>query len=119
MKIKFTKQMRICNFIGRKFSMMTKKQNSKIYIGSEFYDKLLLNSTTFVDKSVLIKEFLSIEQDVVLLTFPRRFGESINMDMLNKFFSVEVDKKEKHWKKIKNYIIIFSLVNQQVKIAQT
>lgn len=40
----------------------------------------------YVDKTLLIKEILDIGTDVTLFTRPRRFGKTLNMDMLRVFF---------------------------------
>jgi predicted hydrocarbon binding protein len=48
-------------------------------------------STIFVDKSLLIKEFVENSAEVLLVTCPRRWGKSINMDMIKTFLEIEVD----------------------------
>ncbi|MCC8400244.1 MAG: AAA family ATPase, partial [Rickettsia endosymbiont of Platyusa sonomae] len=58
----------------------------------EFYD-LLVNSDVFVDKSLMIKELLEDSGKVILITRPRRWGKSLNMNMLQKFFEIEVDER--------------------------
>nr|WP_253307710.1 AAA family ATPase [Rickettsia endosymbiont of Ceutorhynchus assimilis] len=58
----------------------------------EFYD-LVINSDVFVDKSLMIKELLEDSSKVVLITRPRRWGKSLNMNMLQKFFEIEIDEK--------------------------
>ena len=63
----------------------------KIKLGTDNFAKLLLESTVFVDKSLFIKEFLEDNGDVVLLTRPRRWGKSLNMDMLGRFLAIELD----------------------------
>ena len=40
----------------------------------------------YVDKTLLIKEFLDQKPLVSLFTRPRRFGKTLNMDMLRVFF---------------------------------
>lgn len=40
----------------------------------------------YVDKTLLIKEFLDTRAKVTLFTRPRRFGKTLNMDMLRVFF---------------------------------
>ena len=51
-------------------------------------DKKLL----FVDKTLLIKEFIDNEgAQVNLITRPRRFGKTLNLSMLHYFFAKEVD----------------------------
>ena len=48
----------------------------------------------FVDKSMFIKEFLKARSgEVVLITRPRRWGKSLNMDMLKRFLAIEVDEQ--------------------------
>ncbi|MFP3017330.1 MAG: AAA family ATPase [Candidatus Tisiphia sp.] len=67
----------------------------KMLVGTdEFYD-LVVNSDVFVDKSLMIKELLEDSGKVILITRPRRWGKSLNMDMLRKFFEIEVDEKGK------------------------
>ena len=66
---------------------------NKIRVGTDNFAKLLLKSDVFVDKSLFIKEFLEDGGDVVLITRPRRWGKSMNMDMLARFFAIEVDEQ--------------------------
>lgn len=40
----------------------------------------------YIDKTMLIKEFLDEQPMVTLFTRPRRFGKTLNMDMLRVFF---------------------------------
>ena len=42
----------------------------------------------YVDKTLLIKEFLDRKPLVSLFTGPRRFGKTLNMDMLRVFFEI-------------------------------
>ena len=42
----------------------------------------------YVDKTLLIKEFLDQKPLVSLLARPRRFGKTLNMDMLRVFFEI-------------------------------
>ncbi|WP_342267968.1 AAA family ATPase [Candidatus Tisiphia endosymbiont of Empis tessellata] len=67
----------------------------KMLVGTdEFYD-LVVNSDVFVDKSLMIKELLEDGGKVILITRPRRWGKSLNMDMIRRFFEIEVDEKGK------------------------
>ncbi|MCC8399711.1 MAG: ATP-binding protein [Rickettsia endosymbiont of Platyusa sonomae] len=61
--------------------------------GTDDFKTLLLNSDVFVDKSLMIKELLEDSGDVILITRPRRWGKSLNMNMLQKFFEIEVDER--------------------------
>ena len=45
----------------------------------------------YVDKTLLIKEFLDQKSLVSLFTRPRRFGKTLNMDMLRVFFEKSTD----------------------------
>ena len=65
----------------------------KILTGTDDFKTLLLNSDVFVDKSLLIKEVLENSASVVLITRPRRWGKSLNMDMIEKFLTIEVDQE--------------------------
>ena len=66
----------------------------KIRVGTDSFAKLLSVSNVFVDKSMFIQEFLEESGgEVVLITRPRRWGKSLNMDMLRCFLSIEVDEQ--------------------------
>ena len=52
----------------------------------------------YVDKTLLIKEFLDRKPLVSLFTRPRRFGKTLNMSMLKYFFDIE--NKENNRKEI-------------------
>ena len=66
----------------------------EIPVGTDSFDDLLLSGNIFVDKSMFIKEFLEASSGkVVLITRPRRWGKSLNMDMLQRFLSIEVDEQ--------------------------
>ncbi|HJD57642.1 MAG TPA: ATP-binding protein [Rickettsia endosymbiont of Sericostoma sp. HW-2014] len=71
----------------------TKNNNyqPRMLVGSDDFKKLLLKSDIFVDKSLMIKELLEDSGDVILITRPRRWGKSLNMDMVRRFFEIEVD----------------------------
>ena len=68
--------------------------NPEINVGTDNFAKLLLQSNVFVDKSMFIKEFLEASSgEVVLIARPRRWGKSLNMDMLKCFLTIEVDEQ--------------------------
>ena len=64
----------------------------KTAIGVTSFKKLVEQSTIFIDKSLLIKEFVENSAEVLLITCPRRWGKSINMDMIKTFLEIEVDR---------------------------
>ena len=51
----------------------------------------------YVDKTLLIKEFLDRKAFVSLFTRPRRFGKTLNMDMLRVFFEISDEDTEKYF----------------------
>ena len=51
----------------------------------------------YVDKTLLIKEFLDRKPYVSLFTRPRRFGKTLNMDMLRVFFEMSDEDTDKYF----------------------
>ncbi|MCC8371975.1 MAG: AAA family ATPase, partial [Rickettsia endosymbiont of Pseudomimeciton antennatum] len=64
----------------------------RMFVGTDDFYDLLINSDIFVDKSLMIKEMLEDSGKVTLITRPRRWGKSLNMDMVRRFVEVEVDE---------------------------
>ena len=58
-----------------------------ISIGKQNYEALIKNNNFFIDKTYFIKEWWEAQDDVTLITRPRRFGKTLNMSMMNCFFS--------------------------------
>ena len=52
----------------------------------------------YVDKTMLIKEFLDQKPLVSLFTRPRRFGKTLNMDMLKVFFEISDEDTSKYFR---------------------
>ena len=63
-------------------------------IGIEDFKEVIDSGYYFVDKTLMIKEFLNRVTDVTLITRPRRFGKTINMSMMAEFFDITKDSKE-------------------------
>ena len=63
--------------------------SGKVVIGAQDFVKLRENDYFYVDKTAFIKEWWESGDDVTLITRPRRFGKTLNMSMLDTFFSVE------------------------------
>lgn len=57
-----------------------------IPIGVDDFKKMIDQKYMYVDKTLLIKEFLETGADVILITRPRRFGKTISLSMLKYFF---------------------------------
>lgn len=66
----------------------------KIPIGTKSFSRLVEGNYYFVDKTLMIKEFLDRGTDVTLITRPRRFGKIINMSMMAEFFDITKDSKK-------------------------
>ena len=58
-----------------------------ISIGKQNFASLRENDYFFVDKSLFIKSWWENGDDITLITRPRRFGKTLNMSMLESFFS--------------------------------
>ena len=64
----------------------------KLPIGIDDFEKLRKNDFYYIDKTGLIKDLLDNWGEVNLFTRPRRFGKSLNMSMLQSFFSIDSDQ---------------------------
>ena len=58
-----------------------------ISIGAQSFEFIRKNECFFVDKTDFIKEWWENTDAVTLITRPRRFGKTLNLDMMNCFFS--------------------------------
>ena len=67
-------------------------RKKKLPIGIENFEKLRLENFYYIDKTGLIRELLNNWGEVNLFTRPRRFGKTLNMSMLENFFSLDGDK---------------------------
>ena len=57
-----------------------------IPVGTEDFKELIDKGYCFVDKTLLIKDLLNQNAKVNLITRPRRFGKTLNMSMIQRFF---------------------------------
>ena len=58
-------------------------------IGIQNFEKVRENQYFYIDKTSFIKEWWESGDDVTLITRPRRFGKTLNMSMVEEFFSVD------------------------------
>lgn len=58
-----------------------------VSIGTQDFEKVRKGNAFYVDKTHFIKEWWENQDDVTLITRPRRFGKTLNMSMLKYFFS--------------------------------
>ena len=64
-----------------------------IAIGSQSFSNIIEENCFFVDKTLFIKDWWESKDSVTLITRPRRFGKTLNLDMMNCFFSTEYENR--------------------------
>lgn len=64
-----------------------------ISIGKQDFASLREYNCFYIDKTDFIKEWWNSQDDVTLITRPRRFGKTLNMSMVECFFSVKYAKR--------------------------
>ena len=62
-------------------------------IGVQSFEKLINNQYFYIDKTNFIREWWASGDEVTLITRPRRFGKTLNMNMLECFFSIQYSDK--------------------------
>lgn len=78
-----------------------------IGIGIQNFEDLISNDYFYIDKTNFIKEWWESGDSVTLITRPRRFGKTLNINMLERFFSLkyvgdsEIFSKLSIWKEEK------------------
>ncbi len=60
-----------------------------IGIGNQDFETIRKEGYFYVDKTHFIREWWESGDNVTLITRPRRFGKTLNMNMTEKFFSVD------------------------------
>ena len=60
-----------------------------ISIGNDGFDAIREKNCFYVDKTAFIREWWESEDKVTLIARPRRFGKTLNMNMLECFFSMK------------------------------
>ena len=58
-----------------------------ISIGNQSFESIRKDNCFYIDKTSFIKEWWENKDNVTLITRPRRFGKTLNMSMLECFFS--------------------------------
>ena len=64
-----------------------------VAIGIQDFETIITNDCFYIDKTHFIKEWWENRDSVTLITRPRRFGKTLNMSMLECFFSLEYADK--------------------------
>lgn len=60
-----------------------------ISIGAQDFEELIIENCFYIDKTAFIKEWWETRDKVTLITRPRRFGKTLNLSMLECFFSLK------------------------------
>ncbi len=68
------------------------RNRKKLPIGIDSFEKIIRHNFYYVDKTEMITELLHNWGEVNLFTRPRRFGKSLNMNMLQSFLKIGCDK---------------------------
>ncbi len=95
-------------------------------IGLQNFRKIREQNLFYIDKTMFIKEWWEAEDEVTLITRPRRFGKTLTISMIESFFSVtHSDKaelfhdlniwKEKNYHQIQGTYPVISITFSNVK----
>ncbi len=79
------------NIIKKERRMFVMKET--VSIGIQDFEKIRNRHCFYIDKTNFIKEWWDSKDDVTLITRPRRFGKTLNMSMLECFFSNRYEKR--------------------------
>lgn len=60
-----------------------------VSIGNQDFRSIRENHNFYIDKTAFIKEWWENQDTVTLITRPRRFGKTLNMSMVENFFSIQ------------------------------
>lgn len=100
-----------------------------VAIGIQNFDVIIENDYFYVDKTEFIKEWWESGDSVTLITRPRRFGKTLNMSMLECFFSNKYEGrtdffeglsvwKDEKYRKIQGTYPVISLSFASVKTVE-
>ena len=93
-----------------------------VAIGIQDFETIIQDDCFYIDKTRFIKEWWENKDQVTLITRPRRFGKTLNMNMLERFFSIryqgqgnvfeglDIWKEEKYRKLQGTYPVLFYLL---------
>ena len=68
------------------------EEKKRLPVGVENFEQIINDNYYYVDKTGMISELIRNGGMVNLFTRPRRFGKTLNMSMLEHFFSIERDQ---------------------------
>ena len=62
-------------------------------IGIDSFREIREDGKYYVDKTLMIRDFMQLDDKVALITRPRRFGKTLGMTMLREFFDITADSR--------------------------
>ena len=65
-----------------------------VSIGTQNFETIRKNHDFYIDKTAFVKEWWESRDTVTLITRPRRFGKTLNMSMVEDFFSLQYAGRE-------------------------
>lgn len=71
---------------------MSKKK--RLPIGNDDFRKIREGDFYYIDKTLMIRDFIEMQDEVALIARPRRFGKTLNMTMLWEFFDITKDSRD-------------------------
>ncbi len=84
-----------------------------IAIGNQDFRYIRENNLFYVDKTGLISDWWHASDEVTFITRPRRFGKTLNMSMLDHFFSLRYNMSDFEYSDKYNV----SITNYETKIC--
>jgi len=72
---------------------MEEEKRKALPIGEDDFRTIIEEDYYYIDKTLMIKDFLTSKTKVSLITRPRRFGKTLNMTMLRDFFDITQDSR--------------------------
>lgn len=86
-----------------------------IAIGNQDFRYIRENNLFYVDKTGLISDWWHASDEVTLITRPRRFGKTLNMSMLDHFFSLRYNISDFEYSDKYNVSITNDVALQQIE----
>ena len=71
-----------------------------VSIGVQNFEELISNNLFYVDKTEFIREWWDNNDEVTLITRPRRFGKTLTINMVERFFSNKYAEQEDIFKEL-------------------
>lgn len=66
----------------------------RLPIGKDDFRKLREDDFYYIDKTLMIRDFIETKDETALIARPRRFDKTLNMTMMREFFDVTKDSKK-------------------------